>query len=297
MKVYEKFQQWLTGAPEGLDFQQGGEAAFHPIAALRSNEPVTSFNLTFTADGVGHGTCVYTVLRGNVRWAPLERSWRLRPFPELVVEVIGSEQGGAEEMHGWDPSTDPPSGRVRVCRFEWDGDQLLRCCDVDGGFDPGFDPHRPKVLRSLRILTFANPNQRITFPGREAIGGYAATNGKIRARRLEKRRCAASFVTFAERHAGEAAAPADDEEPEPPATMPVAGSSSAAAASSASSADVDAEANELLQVQIRAIMLQHAEDLKRMQPSDAGRLAMESMAELRTQRAASAASLGVTYVV
>ena len=83
----------------------------------------------------------------------------------------------------------------------------------------------------------------------------------------------------------------------PPSTAIVAGSSSAAAASSAASADVDAETNELLQVQIRAIMLQHAEDLKRMQPSDAGRLAMESMAELRTQRAASAASLGVTYVV
>ena len=44
------------------------------------------------------------------------------------------------------------------------------------------------------------------------------------------------------------------------------------------------EADELFDVQIRAIMLQHAEDSKRMHPSDAGRLAAEAMASLRARR-------------
>lgn len=49
----------------------------------------------------------------------------------------------------------------------------------------------------------------------------------------------------------------------------------------APSASATARADELLAVQIRAIMMQHAEDCKRMHASDAGRLAMESMAQLR----------------
>lgn len=45
-----------------------------------------------------------------------------------------------------------------------------------------------------------------------------------------------------------------------------------------------AEEGELLDVQIRAIMLQHAEDCKRMHASDAGRLANEAMTNLRVKR-------------
>ena len=40
-------------------------------------------------------------------------------------------------------------------------------------------------------------------------------------------------------------------------------------------------AEEALSWQVRAIMLQHAEDCKRMLPSDAGRLAVEAMRQLR----------------
>ena len=55
--------------------------------------------------------------------------------------------------------------------------------------------------------------------------------------------------------------------------------------------------DELLSLQIRHIMLQHSEDLKRMAASDAGRLAMESMAELRATRAESSEGIRTTRVV
>ena len=60
-----------------------------------------------------------------------------------------------------------------------------------------------------------------------------------------------------------------------------------------------ADDEELFAIQIRAIMLQHAEDCKRMNPSDAGRLAMEAMAGVRrdTNERRAAASVGNEYNV
>ena len=45
-----------------------------------------------------------------------------------------------------------------------------------------------------------------------------------------------------------------------------------------------AEEEDLLDVQIHAIMLQHAEDCKRMTPCDAGRLAMAALRSARAQQ-------------
>ena len=51
------------------------------------------------------------------------------------------------------------------------------------------------------------------------------------------------------------------------------------------------EADALLNSQIRAIMLQHAEDCKRMSHADAGRLAMQSLTQVQAVAAAAHAPL------
>lgn len=71
----------------------------------------------------------------------------------------------------------------------------------------------------------------------------------------------------------------DDVEKEKDAALPDEPSVTSAASSTTIKAD-----DELLDVQIKAIMVQHAEDCKRMHPADAGRLAMDLMARLREVR-------------
>jgi hypothetical protein len=81
-----------------------------------------------------------------------------------------------------------------------------------------------------------------------------------------------------------------------------AGSTAAAAATSGTSSAEAEESEALLHVQIRAIMLQHAEDCKRMTASDAGRLAMTAMRRLQrpaddeglNQQQARASGLGLS---
>ena len=80
----------------------------------------------------------------------------------------------------------------------------------------------------------------------------------------------------AEEDATQPAAPAPDAD-----ELARSGTGGAAVANAGGTAPAD---DELLDVQIRAIMLQHSEDCKRMHASDAGRLAMELMSRLRTVR-------------
>lgn len=80
-----------------------------------------------------------------------------------------------------------------------------------------------------------------------------------------------------------AAVDVTDQPTSPSGSAPAPSSSGAAATKTSSSpkSKADTEAEELFDVQIRAIMMQHAEDCKRMHASEAGRLAKELMAQVR----------------
>ena len=76
-----------------------------------------------------------------------------------------------------------------------------------------------------------------------------------------------------------AAAPSVEEAAEPDDATTAATAATATTATTASAVD-----DELLALQIRAIMLQHAEDSKRMHTADAGRRASQAMSKLLTMR-------------
>ena len=80
-----------------------------------------------------------------------------------------------------------------------------------------------------------------------------------------------------------AAVDVTDQPTSPSGSAPAPSSSGAAATKTSSSpkSKADTEAEELFDVQIRAIMMQHAEDCKRMHASEAGRLAKELMGQVR----------------